>query len=219
MGLLSWLIGKPARVTTRDVIWLTDAARGDGVANAVNRHLLAGRSVLLVAQFPTTLAAFGEHVMARQWPHVAVPDVLTPEAALTLAIDSAPRLLFGLARNLRAAETLPPADAPASRLPVLVLERHPLRRHDDRVVGFAEGLGGSAAVEFHCSLEDPLMKRFAGDWMRNALRNMGMKDDEPIESPMVARRLKAAQSKNAAGVTNEQDADSAEDWMKRNWVG
>lgn len=215
MGLLSWLFGNPARVTTRDVIWLNDSARGEGVARAVNRFLLAGKSVLLVAQFPATLGAFGEHILARKWPNHAVPDVLTPNEALRLAAESAPRLLFALARNLRAAATPPPDDAAPSPLPVLVLERHPLRSHDDRVVEFAEGLGGSAAVEFHVSFDDPLMKRFAGDWMQNVLRNLGMKEEEPIESPMVARRLKAAQNKISKRGMNEHDADSAEEWFKR----
>jgi hypothetical protein len=219
MGLFSWLFGHPGRVTTRDVIWLNDSARGEGVAKAVNRFILAGRSVLLVAQFPATLAAFGEHIIARKWSNHAAPDVLTPGTALALAVESAPRLLFALARNLRAAETPSPDDAAPSPLPVLVLERHPLRSHDDRVIEFAEGLGGSATVKFHVSLDDPLMKRFSGEWMQNVLRNMGMKEEEPIESPMVARRVKAAQNKIAKRGMNERDADSAEEWMRKNCVG
>jgi hypothetical protein len=219
MGLFSWLFGKPGRVTTRDVIWLDDSARGAGVAKAVNRFLLAGKSVLLVAQFPATLAAFGEYIIARKWSSHAAPDMLTPSTALILAAESAPHLLFALARNLRAAEMPPPDDAAPSPLPILVLERHPLRGRDDRVVEFAEGLGGGATVEFHVSLDDPLMKRFAGDWMQNVLRKMGMKEEEPIESPMVARRVKAAQNKMAKRGMNERDADSAEEWMRKNWVG
>lgn len=219
MGLFSWLFGKPSRVTTRDVIWLTEAARGDGITKAVDEHLLAGKSVLLLAQFPATLAAFGTHILAKKWAHIAVPNVLTPDTALALAAESAPRLLYGLARNLRPAEFLPPDDAPASRLPILVLERHPLRIHDDRIVEFATGLGGRAAIEFYISFDDPLLKRFAGDWARDMLRRLGMKEDEPIESAMVARRLGAAQRKVAKGVTNEVEAESAEDWLIRNSAG
>jgi hypothetical protein len=219
MGLFNWLFGGPERVSTRDVIWLNDSARGEGVAKAVNRFLLAEKSVLLVAQFPATLAAFGEQIVARKWSNNAAPDVLTPSTALALATESGPRVLFALACNLRAAETPLPEDAHASPLPVIVLERHPLRSHDDRVVEFAEGLGGSATVEFHVSLDDPLMKRFAGKWMQNVLRNMGMKEAEPIESPMVARRVKAAQTRVAKRRMNERDADSAEEWLRKNWVG
>ena len=185
----------------------------------MNRFLLAGKSVLLVAQFPATLAAFGEQIIARKWSNHAAPDVLTPSTALALADESDAALDASPSRDLRAAETPPPDDAAASPLPVLVLERHPLRAHDDRVVEFAEGLGGSAAVEFHVSLDDPLMKRFAGDWMQNVLRNLGMKEEEPIESPMVARRVKEAQNKMAKHGMNERDADSAEEWMRKNWAG
>ncbi|VTU00523.1 preprotein translocase subunit : Preprotein translocase subunit SecA OS=Rhodopirellula sp. SWK7 GN=RRSWK_06967 PE=4 SV=1 [Gemmataceae bacterium] len=214
MGLFSWLFGKPPRVASRDVIWLTDAARRRGAADAVAAHLGAGRPVLVLAQFPATLAAFGEQVVGRGWPHLAVPSELTPAAALKLA--SEPRVLFGLVRNLKPDEFPPPDTAPPSPLPVVVLERHLLRAHDDRVTQFAEGLGSRAAVEYHVSMDDPLMALFAGEWVTNALRSLGMKESESIDSAMVGRRIEQAQAKIAKSVTLEQDADSAAEWLERN---
>ena len=55
--------------------------------------------------------------------------------------------------------------------------------------------------------------------MQNVLRNLGMKEEEPIESPMVVRRVKEAQNKMAKHGMNERDADSAEEWMRKNWAG
>jgi hypothetical protein len=214
MGLFSWLFGKPPRVASRDVIWLTDAARRRGAADAIAAHLGTGRPVLVLAQFPATLAAFGEQVVGRGWPHLAVPSELTPAAALKLAAE--PRVLFGLVRNLRPDEFPPPDTAPPSPLPVVALERHLLRAHDDRVTQFAEGLGSRAAVDYHVSMDDPLMALFAGEWVTSALRNLGMSESESIDSPMVGRRIEQAQAKIAKSVALEQDADSAAEWLKRN---
>jgi SecA-like ATPase subunit of protein translocation complex len=219
MGLFSWLFGKPSRVTTHDIIWLTDAARGDGVAQRVGKDLAAERSVLLVAQFPATLEAFGEHIIAREWQHVAAPSDFAPEAALTLAAAGAPRVIYALARNLRAAVPAPPEDSPASPLSVIVLERHILREHDNRVVEFAEGLGGKAEVTYHTSLDDPLMKLFAGDWVREMLRRLGIHEDEPITSALISRRMQAARARVAQRIASDHDADSAEEWIERNWAG
>jgi hypothetical protein len=214
MGLFSWLFGKPSRVAVRDLIWLTDEARLHGATQSVNTCLANGRSVLVLAHFPATLAAFGEHVVRAGRPHAAIPDSLTPAAALKLAPGSA-RVLFGLVRNLRPDE-FPPETAPDSPLPVLVLERHFLRERDDHAVRFAEGLGGRAAVDFHVSLDDPLMQMFAGEWMKNALRGLGMKENEAIESRMVARRMAKAQAKVTALIASDHDADSAREWYERN---
>lgn len=215
MGLFSWLFGKASRVKSRDAIWLTDAARLAGAARTIDAHLDAGRTVLVLAHFPATLASFGEHVTRPGRPHGAVPSELTPAAALKLA-EAEPRVLYGLVRNLRPDDHPPPDDAPPSPLPVLVLERHFLREHDDRVVRFAEGLGGRADVEFHASLDDPLMKLFVGEWVRTTLRQLGAKEDEAIDSAMVARRLAAAQARVAKSLVADPDVDSAAEWLARN---
>jgi len=56
----------------------------------------------------------------------------------------------------------------------------------------------------HVSLDDPLLKVFAGEWVEKVLRQLGMKEDEAIESRMVARRLRAAQEKIANRATGMQ---------------
>jgi len=219
MGLFTWLFGKPSRVAVRDAVWLKDSARKQGAARAVAKPHAAGRPVLLLAHFPATLAAFGEHLVNWKLPHAPIPDALTPAAALRLAAEPAPRVHFGLAHNLRPDE-FPPEDQPDSPLAVVVLERHPLRRHDDHVVRFAEGLGRRAEVEFHVALDDPLMRLFDGERLQGILRQLGMEEDVPIKSAMVSRRIKAAQDKLAARVaTNERDAESAEEWLRLNLSG
>lgn len=214
MGLFSWLFGKP-RSTGRDVIWLSQEARARGALRAVNQHLASNHSVLVLAHFPATLAAFGEEIIGRGLPHATIPTTLTPTAALELA-NGPPRVLLGLVRNLQLDEFPAPDTAPPSPLSVLVLERHFLRKHDDVVPRFAEGLGSKASVDFHISLDDPLLAIFVGEWVRDMLRKLGMQPDETINSPMVSRRIEQAQAKIAGQTSTDVDADSAAEWLERN---
>ncbi|MCE9565506.1 MAG: hypothetical protein K8U57_26085 [Planctomycetes bacterium] len=218
MGLFSWLFGNPKRATTRDVVWLTDAARVQGAIRAINAHLAANRSVLVLAHFPDALAAVGEQIIDAGLPHGTIPSDLTPAVALELAKGS-PQVLLGLVRNLEPTESALPESTEVSSLPVLVLERHPLRKHDDRVMRFAEGLGRKAVVEFHVSMTDPLMALFAGEWVSNMLRALGMKESDAIDSRMVTRRIEAAQAKVAKTIHTDNDANSAQEWTERNQTG
>jgi preprotein translocase subunit SecA len=217
MGLFSWLFGNSSRVATQDFTWLTDAARVAGAVESVREDLAAGRPVLVVAQFPSTLAAFRELANKADLPTVDLPPKTTPAQALAAAAGP-PRALLALAHHLTPDE-FPTTDAPPSPLPVLVLERHFLREHDDRVVRFAEGLGAGAAASFHLSLEEPLMKMFAGEWVQNLLRNLGMEENEALDSGLVTRRIAAAQEKFARTVPSDHEADSPAAWLERNQAG
>ncbi|MCS7160100.1 MAG: SEC-C metal-binding domain-containing protein, partial [Gemmatales bacterium] len=48
---------------------------------------------------------------------------------------------------------------------------------------------------FFLSLEDDLMRIFAGDWVKKVLTALGMKEGECIESPMVSRQIAKAQKR------------------------
>lgn len=217
MGLFSWLFGKRSRVTSRDLTWLTAAARVRGAVESVRDDLAAGKSVLVLAHFPATLAAFRAEITGSGWAVADAPNPVTPAQVLA-RVAGPPRLLLGLVRHLRPDE-FPPQDQPPSPLPVLALERHFLREHDDRIVRFAEGLGSRVTVDFCVSLDDPLMTLFAGEWVRNALRTLGMEEDEALESGMVSRRIAGAQAKLAETIPSDHEADSPAAWLERNRAG
>ena len=50
-----------------------------------------------------------------------------------------------------------------------------------------------ATSKFYLSLEDDLMRIFAGDRVKNLMERMGMPDDEPIEHPWVTKSVENAQ--------------------------
>jgi preprotein translocase subunit SecA len=80
-------------------------------------------------------------------------------------------------------------------LHILGTERHEARRIDNQLRGRAGRQGDPGSSRFYLSLEDDLMRIFAGDWVRAFLEKLGMQRDQAIESRMVSRRIEAAQKK------------------------
>jgi preprotein translocase subunit SecA len=80
-------------------------------------------------------------------------------------------------------------------LHVLGTERHDSRRIDLQLRGRAARQGDPGSSRFFLSLEDDLMRKFAGDWVKNALAWLGMQEGERIESKMVTSRIEGAQKK------------------------
>jgi len=83
----------------------------------------------------------------------------------------------------------------AGGLYVIGTERHDARRIDLQLRGRSGRQGDPGSSRFFISLEDDLMRIFAGDFVRNVLSSLGMRDGEAIESPMVVKQIEKAQKK------------------------
>lgn len=80
-------------------------------------------------------------------------------------------------------------------LHIIGTERHESRRIDNQLRGRAGRQGDQGASRFFLSLEDPLMKMFAGDRTLAILSKLGMKEGDAIEHGMVSRSVERAQRK------------------------
>src|SRR5438105_11942322 len=80
-------------------------------------------------------------------------------------------------------------------LHIVGTERHEARRIDNQLRGRAGRQGDPGSSRFYLSLQDDLMRIFAGEWVANVLTRLGMQEGEAIESKMVTRRIEKAQKK------------------------
>ena len=80
-------------------------------------------------------------------------------------------------------------------LHVIGSERHDARRIDLQLRGRCGRQGDPGSSRFFLSLDDDLMRIFAGPAVKRILEMGGFKDEVPIESPMVSRRIDGAQKK------------------------
>jgi len=83
-------------------------------------------------------------------------------------------------------------------LHILGTERHESRRIDNQLRGRAGRQGDPGSSRFYLSLEDDLMRIFAGDRVKAIMQRLGMEQGVAIESKMVSKRIEAAQ-KNVEG--------------------
>jgi preprotein translocase subunit SecA len=74
-------------------------------------------------------------------------------------------------------------------------ERHESRRIDNQLRGRSGRQGDPGASRFYLSLDDPLMRIFAGDRVRAIMDRLKMPEGEAIEAGIVNRSIESAQRK------------------------
>jgi len=83
----------------------------------------------------------------------------------------------------------------AGGLYIIATERHESRRIDNQLRGRSGRQGDPGRSRFYLSLEDPLMRIFAGDRVRAIMDKLKMPEGEAIEAGIVSRSIEGAQRK------------------------
>ncbi len=80
-------------------------------------------------------------------------------------------------------------------LRIIATERHESRRIDNQLRGRSGRQGDPGSSRFFLSLDDPLMRIFAGDRVKAIMERLKMPDGEAIEAGIVTRSIESAQRK------------------------
>ena len=80
-------------------------------------------------------------------------------------------------------------------LRIIATERHESRRIDNQLRGRSGRQGDPGSSRFFLSLDDPLMRIFAGDRVKSIMERLKMPDGEAIEAGIVTRSIESAQRK------------------------
>ncbi len=83
----------------------------------------------------------------------------------------------------------------AGGLHIIGTERHESRRVDNQLRGRSGRQGDPGSSRFYLSLDDPLLRIFAGDRVRAIMDRLKMPEGEPIEAGIVMRSIETAQRK------------------------
>ncbi len=96
--------------------------------------------------------------------------------------------------------------------PVIFIEHYPLAAKEDELFQKLE----LKEVKVWSALDEPLFHRFGGEKIIRMMKQLGMKEEEPIEHSMISKAIRNAQQKIAAKLTVEQSARSQKDWLIKN---
>lgn len=99
---------------------------------------------------------------------------------------------------------------------IFVAERHPLPAENRALLERLVLLAPGVVPVFLTSIDDPLMRRFGGDRLREVMLQLGIGPDEAIEHTLVARALANARAKVAAKATGSTSTRSMEEWLDLN---
>ena len=80
-------------------------------------------------------------------------------------------------------------------LRIIATERHESRRIDNQLRGRSGRQGDNGSSRFFLSLDDSLMRIFAGDRVKSIMERLKMPDGEAIEAGIVTRSIESAQRK------------------------
>ncbi len=83
----------------------------------------------------------------------------------------------------------------AGGLHIIGTERHESRRVDNQLRGRAGRQGDPGSSRFYLSLDDALLRIFAGERLKSIMDRLRMPEGEPIEAGMVTRSIESAQRK------------------------
>jgi len=83
----------------------------------------------------------------------------------------------------------------AGGLHIVGTERHESRRIDNQLRGRSGRQGDPGSSRFYLSMEDPLLKIFAGDRLKAIMDRLKLPEGEPIEAGIVTRSIESAQRK------------------------
>ena len=108
-------------------------------------------------------------------------------------------------------------------LHVIATERHTARRIDNQLRGRSGRQGDPGSSRFYVSLEDDLMKMFAGEWVIKVLGWLGMEEGVAIEDKRITKGILKAQKKveerNFLARKNLLDYDEVMDHQRTTFYG
>jgi preprotein translocase subunit SecA len=180
-----------------DIIYKTEEVKFQKIAEEVKRISAEGQPILIgtiAIEKSEYLAALLEregvkHNVLNAKQHEREAPIIAgagQKGAVTIATNMA-----GRGTDIKLGEGV----RELGGLVIIGTERHEARRIDNQLRGRAGRQGDPGETRFFISLEDELMRRFAGDRLKNMMNTMGLPDDEPIESGAISKMIESAQTK------------------------
>ena len=144
----------------------------------------------------TNMAGRGTDILLGGSPdHLAAAELPSAVSTRSRAPTSTPRRSRRSCRAWKEACEAEAAEVTAAGgLYVLGTERHDSRRIDNQLRGRSGRQGDPGESRFYLSLQDDLMKRFRAGAVEAVMERFNIPEDVPIESKMVPKQIKSAQT-------------------------
>ncbi len=185
------------RMDKPDFIFLTKNAKYKAIAEDIKERHKNGQPVLIGTIAVETSEYISAVLRASNIPHDVLNAKQHEREADIIAHAGEPGRVT-IATNMAGRGTdikLTSESIAAGGLYILGTERHESRRIDNQLRGRSGRQGDPGESRFYISLEDDLVRIFAGDSLKRKMQFFGMQEDEIIESKMVSKTIERAQER------------------------
>ena len=180
-----------------DVIFRTEKAKFDAIANEIEELHSTGRPVLVGTDsiekseyLSNLLKKRGlEHTVLNAKYHEREAEIVKDagaQAAITVATNMA-----GRGTDIKLADGV----ADIGGLHVLGCQRHESRRIDNQLLGRAGRQGDPGSSQFYLSMEDDLLRIFGGERIAAVMDRLGMEEGQAIEHEILSSAIRRAQKR------------------------
>lgn len=198
LDVISVPTSKPMiRADQPDLIFLTKNAKYKAIVEDVIGRHKKGQPVLIGTIAVETSELLSQILKAAGLPHEVLNAKYHEREAEIVEHAGEPGHIT-IATNMAGRGTdikLTPESVAAGGLYILGTERHESRRIDNQLRGRSGRQGDPGESRFYISLEDDLIRIFAGATLKRNMERFGMKEDESIESRFVSRTIERAQER------------------------
>ncbi len=198
LGVVSIPTNRPMiRDDKSDLIFLTKNAKYKAIVDDIKERYEKGQPVLIGTIAIETSELLSNILKAAGIPHEVLNAKQHAREAEIVEFAGHPGRIT-IATNMAGRGTdikLTPESREAHGLYILGTERHESRRIDNQLRGRSGRQGDPGDSRFYISLEDDLIRIFAGDTLKQNMERFGMKEDEIIESRFVSKTIERAQEK------------------------
>lgn len=180
-----------------DIIFLTKNAKYKAIAEDIRERYEKGQPVLIGTIAIETSELLSNELTKHRIPHDVLNAKQHEREAEIVAHAGEPGHIT-IATNMAGRGTdikLSPESVAAGGLYILGTERHESRRIDNQLRGRSGRQGDPGDSRFYISLEDDLIRVFAGDTLKKNMQRFGMTEDEVIESKFVSKTIERAQER------------------------
>ena len=186
-----------ARIDYNDLIYKTKQAKYNAVIEKVLELRAQGRPVL-VGTTDVDTSELLNRMFLRRGIKAQVLNAKQHAREAEIVAQAGQSSTVTIATNMAGRGTdikLSPEVREAGGLAIIGTERHDSRRVDRQLRGRAGRQGDPGSSIFFISLEDKLMRLFGSERIAKVVDNLGMVDDEALESTMLSNSIEKAQKK------------------------
>lgn len=199
-----------------DRIWLNIEAKFNGILKEVNDSLLNNKIVFVVSFFSDSYNKINEQLSIKSIPFRYYDSNEDKFVAVDYADGTTIKCYSFMCNNIQNIN-----DVSSFQLlnklfvSIIAVERHPLNSETEKLKLLSKNFS-QFSLTYHYSIDEPVFKLFGGERINNLLLMLGLKEEEAIEHPMVARAIENAIEKLNSKIKSNLDANSLQEWFDKN---